>query len=126
MALEAEGIPSSFEFNGCVIVLTNTNLEKARAAKQGHYDAIISRAHYINAVLETEREKVLRIMHVIENSNILNKFLEKTSHKDVIDFIREHAHNARELSIRTVVKLAELRAAFPEDWLVLAKGTLLK
>lgn len=125
LALENEGIPNEFEFSGCVVVLTNTNLEDARKQKQTHYDAIMSRAHYINAVLATDREKIMRIRHIITTTSMLNQFLDPQYHQEVIDFIEEYHVRFRELSIRTVVKLAELRSAFPEKWEVLARGTLL-
>lgn len=125
MALEAEGIPTEFNFDGCVIILTNTNLEDARKNKQDHYDAIMSRAHYVNAVLRTDREKIMRIRHVIETSTLLDTFLDRKYHAEVIGFIEEHHERFRELSIRTVVKLAELRNAFPKNWETLSRGTLL-
>lgn len=125
MALEAEGIPQEFEFEGCVIILTNTNLEVARKQRQSHYDAIMSRAHYINAVLETDREKIMRIRHIVTTTTMLHQFLDAKHHQEVIDFVEEHHIRFRELSIRTIVKLAELRAAFPTKWDTLARGTLL-
>jgi hypothetical protein len=125
MALEAEGIPQEFEFGGCVVVLTNTNLEEARKHRQSHYDAIMSRAHYINAVLETDREKIMRIRHIVTSTTMLHQFLDPAHHQEVIDFVEEHNTRFRELSIRTIVKLAELRAAFPKKWNTLARGTLL-
>jgi hypothetical protein len=125
MALEAEGVPTEFNFNGCVIVLTNTNLEDARKGKQSHYDAIMSRAHYVNAVLKTDREKLMRIRHVITTTSLLDTFLDRKCHAEIIEFIEEHHNRFRELSIRTVVKLAELRNAFPTKWGVLARGTLI-
>jgi hypothetical protein len=125
LALENEGIPTEFEFEGCVIILTNTDLEAARKTKQNHYDAIISRAHYINVVLRSDREKIMRIRHVISTSGLLHSFLKEELHKEVIDFVEENHAKFRELSIRTVVKLAELVNSFPEHWKTLAKSTLL-
>jgi hypothetical protein len=126
-ALEELGIPNKFIFRGCVIILTNTNLEEARASKAPHYDALISRAHYINAVLPTDREKVLRIRSVVQNSDILNDILNQEEHRQqVVNFIDKYHNRARELSIRMVVKLAEIRGAFGENWEAIAKTTLLK
>jgi hypothetical protein len=124
-ALADYEIPNQFIFNGCVIVLTNTNLEEARKAKQDHYSAIVSRSHYLNAVLATDREKLIRIRSVITKSNILANFLDKKFHAEIIAFIDKYHNCFRELSIRTVVKIAELRAAFDENWEIIARGTLL-
>lgn len=125
MALEAEGIPQEFTFSGCVVILTNTNLEDTRKQRQSHYDAIMSRAHFINAVLETDREKIMRIRHIVTTTKILHDFLDPSRHQMVVDFVEEHHTRFRELSIRTVVKLAELCSAFPTKWETLARGTLL-
>lgn len=125
MALEAEGIPQEFDFEGCVVILTNTNLEEARKQRQTHYDAIMSRAHYINAVLETDREKIMRIRHIVTSTTMLHQFLNPEYHQEVIDFVEKHHTRFRELSIRTIVKLAELRCAFSTKWETLARGTLL-
>jgi len=125
--LENAGIPNNFIFKGCVIVLTNTDLEDARKSKAPHYDALISRAHFISAVLKTSREKILRIKSIVEDTDILDTILpNKEHHTEVVDFINKFSSNFRELSIRTVVKLAELRGAFEDDWKVIATTTLLK
>lgn len=126
MALEAEGIPQEFIFNGCVVILTNANLCNASKSKAPHYEALVSRSHYINVILATEREKLIRIRQVLEESDILNSFVGKEHHDDLIEFLMTHVSNFRELSIRTVVKLAELAGAFPTQWQQLARGTLLK
>lgn len=126
MALEAEGIPQEFVFNGCVVILTNTDLENASKGKSPHYSALVSRSHYINVILATTREKLIRIRQVLDESNILNSFVDKEHHADLIQFLDDNVHNFRELSIRTVVKLAELASAFPTKWKQLARGTLLK
>lgn len=123
--LDAEGIPNSFEFTGCVIILTNTNLERAKTQKQSHFDAVISRAHYLNTVLETDREKLLRIKDVIETTDILSSFVCKEKHQLIVNFLDNYHQKARELSIRTVVKIAELCSAFPDNWERIARGTLL-
>lgn len=125
--LENAGIPNSFIFKGCVIVLTNTDLEDARKSKAPHYDALISRSHFISAVLKTNREKILRIKSIVEDTDILDNILpDKSTHAEVVDFIDRFSGDFRELSIRTVVKLAELRGAFDADWQVIARTTLLK
>ena len=126
-ALEDYGIPQEFNFEGSVIILTNTDLERAGKTRLPHFEAIISRAHYVNAVLATDREKLLRIRSVIKNSGILKMFLtEENEQQDVISYIEANYSKARELSVRTVVKIAELRAAFPEDWMRLANATIKK
>lgn len=126
MALESEGIPQEFTFNGCVVILTNTDLENASKSKAPHYAALMSRSHYINVILATEREKLIRIHQVLKESKLLDNFVGKQHHVSIVEFLNNNVSKFKELSIRTVVKMAELAEAFPNDWQKLARGTLLK
>jgi hypothetical protein len=125
-ALEEFGIPNEFEFNGCVVILTNTDLEEGSSKRAPHYEALVSRAHYINTVLRTDREKVIRIKQVIENSRLLHSFVDESHHSDIIHILETEAEKFRELSIRTVVKMAELTSKFPSSWKKMVRVTLMK
>jgi hypothetical protein len=45
---------------------------------------------------------------------------------EVVDFIEEHRSTLRELSLRTVLKVADLRKSFPNNWQNMAKVTVMK
>jgi hypothetical protein len=122
-ALEERGVPDTFLFEGCVVVLTNTDLENGRGQKSNHYEAIISRAHFINACLNTQKEKLIRIKSVIDNGELF-KDVSDDKVNEIVEFITNNCNSFRELSIRTVVKISELYNGFPNDWKTLARGTL--
>ena len=64
---------------------------------------------------------------IIDLKNFVKKpKAEPLTKQQVIDFIKTHSDRFRELSLRTVVKLAELNAAFGENWIKIARTTLLK
>lgn len=123
-ALDELNIPNDFEFNGCVVILTNTDLEDGSVKRAPHYEALVSRAHYVNTVLRTDREKVIRIKQVIMNSRLLHSFVDEEYHAEIIECLETEAGKFRELSIRTVVKMAELVKKFPTCWRKMVKVTL--
>lgn len=125
-ALDEFGIPNEFEFEGCVVILTNTDLEDGSVKRAPHYEALVSRAHYINTVLRSKREKVIRIKQVIQTSRLLHSFVEEKFHTDIVEMLESEADKFRELSIRTVVKMAELVKKFPLQWKKMTKVTLMK
>jgi hypothetical protein len=43
-----------------------------------------------------------------------------------VDFIKDNRATMRELSLRTVLKVADLRKSFPTNWQNMAKVTVMK
>jgi hypothetical protein len=126
--LRSEGIPDRFEFKGSAIFITNIKFEHVRSKKlRDHLDALESRCHYIDLQMDTEREKMLRIQQVVrENSMLADYEFEPAVQDELIEFVVENQGKLRELSLRMVLKLADLRKAFPANWKSHAKTTCMK
>ena len=126
--LRSEGIPDRFEFKGSAIFITNIKFEHVRSKKlRDHLDALESRCHYIDLQMDTEREKMLRIQQVVrENSMLADYEFEPVVQDELIEFVVENQAKLRELSLRMVLKLADLRKAFPANWKSHAKTTCMK
>ena len=64
--LTSGDIPTSFDYEGAVIFITNTKFENNRSDKlRPHLEAIESRCHYLDLTIDTVREKILRIQQVV-------------------------------------------------------------
>lgn len=126
--LRSEGIPDRFEFKGAVIFISNIKFAHVRSKKlKDHLNALESRCHYIDLEMDTQREKILRIKQVIADTNMLAKYdFEPETHRELIGFIEGNKDVLRELSLRTVLKAADLLKAFPKTWKSMAKTTLMK
>jgi predicted AAA+ superfamily ATPase len=131
--LRSEGIPDSFEFKGGAIFITNLKFENVRSKKlQDHLAALESRCHYIDLQMDTDREKVLRIKQIVFNpeagqEGILDAYEFEDAVKDeIVDFIVDHRCSMRELSLRTVLKVADLRKSFPVEWRRMSEVTVMK
>jgi len=126
--LRSEGIPDRFEFKGAAIFITNIKFEHVRSKKlRDHLDALESRCHYIDLQMDTNREKILRIRQVVKDSGMLDHLEFEDIQKDeVVDFIVTNQDKLRELSLRMVLKIADLRKSFPNTWTSMARTTCMK
>ena len=125
--LRNEGVPDSFEFKGSAIFITNIKFDNVKSKKlKDHLEALESRCHYIDLTIDTEREKMLRIKQ-ITNDGMLDAYdLSNDVVEEVIDFIDINKKRLRELSLRTVLKVADLAKAFPDRWEAMAENTVMK
>jgi len=125
--LRQEGIPGSFEFKGGAIFITNIKFEHVRSKKlKDHLEALESRCHYLDLTIDTEREKLLRIKQIV-GDGMLDKYdMTVEEQADLLEFINTNKGKLRELSLRMVLKLADLRVSFPQRWQEVAKVTCMR
>ena len=126
--LRSEGVPNSFEFKGGAIFITNIKFDHVKSKKlQDHLEALESRCHYLDLTIDTQREKVLRIRQVVTECGMLDSYeLTDIAKVDVVDFVAENKDRMRELSLRTVLKVADLRVSFPDKWKSIAEMTCMR
>jgi len=130
--LRQEGIPSSFQFNGSVIFLTNVKFDTVKGKNKEHVDALQSRCHYLDLELNTVREKLLRIKQVAMDGRedgcglFVDHGFDETVEDEIIEFMYNNQNCLREISVRMAVKMADLRKSFPLKWQVMARNTCMK
>ena len=125
--LRSEGIPDRFEFKAGAIFITNIKFENVRSKKlQDHLAALESRCHYIDLQMDTDREKVLRIKQIVQDGMLDTYEFEEIQRDEVVDYIVENRAKMRELSLRTVLKIADLRKSFPTNWKSMAEVTVMR
>jgi len=116
--LKKEGVPNTFEFEGSVIFITNTNFRNCNAPKlKDHLDAIMSRCHYLDIALTTEREKFLWIKYISLSSDMLTK--KGISVDQTLELLRYLETNIlwlNDLSLRAMLKLADLFTFNSNTW----------
>jgi hypothetical protein len=125
--LRDQGAPNSFEFKGGAIFITNIKFENVRSKKlQDHLAALESRCHYLDLTIDTEREKMLRIEQIIEDGMLMDYEFSQEEQAELISFIDNNKKKLRELSLRTVLKIADLRKSFPNKWQSVAEVTCMR
>jgi hypothetical protein len=125
--LREEGVPNSFEFKGSAIFITNIKFDNVRSKKlRDHLEALESRSHYIDLTIDTIREKILRIRQIVTDGMLKEYELSPETEQQIVEFVVEHQRRLREISLRTVLKVADLAKAFPNTWQETATHTILK
>jgi hypothetical protein len=126
-ALNRDGIPDSFEFKGGAIFITNIKFDNVKSRKlRDHLEALESRCHYLDLTIDTDREKILRIRQIIEDGMLDEYEFGLEGREAVVNFIDENKGELRELSLRMVLKIADLKASFPDRWENVAKMTCMR
>ena len=127
--LRSEGIPDRFEFKGAAIFITNIKFEHVKSKRlRDHLDALESRCHYIDLQMDTAREKILRIKQIITDGMLDRYDFDNPEivRDELVEFIETNQEKLRELSLRMVLKLADLRKSFPSNWQAMARTTCMK
>ena len=124
--LRNEGVPDSFNFEASAIFITNLKFDKVKGKLREHLSALESRCHYMDLTIDTDREKMLRIKQVTADGMLDTYKLTDEVKDEIMDFIDINKEKLRELSLRTVLKVADLAQAFPTKWEAMAENTVMK
>ena len=122
--LRSEGVPDRFEFKAGAIFITNIKFEHVRSKKlRDHLDALESRCHYIDLEMDTTREKILRIEQIVQDGMLDPYEFEQEVKDEIVAFIKTNKDRVRELSLRMVLKIADLKKSFPLNYQAMARTT---
>ena len=125
--LRNEGVPDSFNFAGSAIFITNIKFDNVKSKKmRDHLEALESRCHYIDLTIDTDREKMLRIKQITKDGMLDEYPLGEHVVDEIVDYMESNKTKLRELSLRTVLKIADLAKAFPSKWEAMAENTVMK
>lgn len=120
--VDEEGpIPQQFEFNGAMIFISNLDFQQfvddGKNKYAAHFEALMSRSLYLDLRLQSRKEIAVWVEHITVSNRLFDKEnVPKHLHDEVLQFIRENADTMRDLSIRTVKKLAGLVKSNPTGW----------
>jgi len=115
---DGERLPTSFDFEGTVIFITNLDFDAMMSAKHRlapHFEAMISRSMYLDLGMKTRRDYLVRMKMVLP-AMLSNANLSHSAGQEVMDYIETHLDTMRELSLRMVSKILTLMMMDPIDW----------
>lgn len=127
---DGEPIEREFVFNGTIIFITNKDFdaEIARGGRSAeHFEALVSRSHYVECDMHCIRDYLVRIKQVCDKGMLqTQRNLTRDESDFIVDFINNHAEDLRELTLRMVLKLADVYRMNAGEFESLAKVSCFK
>lgn len=129
--LKAEGIDTQFEYKGAMIFITNKDFQGivdfGKNKMVPHFAALMSRSIYLDLKLHTPEELLAWVCHLVEKNHILvQRGVDRSQEQDAIEWLKANSENTRELSIRTLLKVADFMKTDATNWEKFANVTLLR
>lgn len=109
-----DDIPRSFEFKGRIVFISNMDQDKID-------QAIRSRSMMIDLTM-TDDQKIDRMEHIAQSEEFMPEYTAQIK-ADALQLIRDVKDDAKEISLRTLISVAKIRAS-NKDWKDLATYVL--
>ena len=120
---DGEQLPQSFTFNGNIVFITNKDFEKMIAKDNKlapHLEAMLSRSFYLDIGIKSVRDYFIRIKHVVDEG-MLDDQISYEDQQNLMHYLKTNAAHMRDISLRTVGKLATLIKIDAKNWKEMAK-----
>ncbi|AVH85357.1 hypothetical protein RsoM2USA_429 [Ralstonia phage RsoM2USA] len=112
---DIDDMPTSFEFTGRMIFISNLSQNDLS-------QAVKSRSLRVDLSMTT-LEKIERMEHLVESEEFMAE-VPKNIKREAMAFMKEHAAQATDLNIRTLMSVITLRMGAPKSWTRLALYTI--
>ena len=127
--LRENDIPQSFEYNGAMIFISNVDFQKfvdeGKNKFAAHMGALMSRSLYLDLQIHDRNSLGVWVQHIAGSGRIFDREnVPQNLRTPILDFLKVHRDDLRELSIRTLMKLCGLAKNNPTNWQSVARVLL--
>ena len=128
--LAEQGCDQQFDFEGACVFITNLDFDRMMdrgTALAPHFEALISRSIYLDLAIHTNKEILMRIKQVVNHTTMLDVHgIDNDQKEAMMGWLETNYENLRELSLRTILKLAAFMRGDPTGWRDIATATMIK
>lgn len=110
-----DDLPTTFEFKGRVVFISNLGSDKID-------QAIISRSMAVDLSM-TKEQKVERMQYLLDQPGFMPE-VSKQVKQDALDLINSVRDSVKELSLRTLIQVTKIRKSSGANWKDLAEYTI--
>ena len=125
---EGDELPSSFDFEGSIIFLTNKDFDReiAQGGKLApHLDAMISRSLYVNMKVRSTRDYLICLERAVQKGALSQRGVAPELEEEIMEFVKSNVDKMHDLSVRALLKIANLAKA-DQDWKSIARVIMFK
>ena len=87
---------------------------------------MLFRSHYLDLGMDSTSDKFLRIDQIIRDGMLKEYGFSKEFEKEIVDFMHKNAGRLREISLRMVLKIADLAKMDFDNWKSIAESTCMR
>lgn len=129
--MKEHGVPSSFDFQGSIVWITNYTFDQLKKKFGPHWEAIQSRFIQVPIYLN-EQEKLMYTLYLVEEVDMLGKncqTLEGGYSQEIIDetckYLRNNFKHMSNVTPRIAAKIADTMTQFPDTWELLIENQMM-
>lgn len=123
-------IPSSFDFQGSIIWITNDTIDDISKKAKAHWPAISSRFTQIPVRLD-DNQKLQYTLYLLteqgmlsENCNTKLGGYSEEIVESTVNFIRENYKNLIDITPRSAAKIADTMEQYPDHWRMIIENSM--
>ena len=115
--LNSLGLPTRFDFNGSVILITNVGFGGSVTKQMAHLNALKDRSFCIPVADGGSQSSYKQIAYMVYKHDILKDYnLTSEVKLELLEYINCNLDNLYTVSLRTIIKLAEVYRLNPTGW----------
>jgi Cdc6-like AAA superfamily ATPase len=115
-----KSIPSTFDFNGSLLVITNVRLASGKGRMSNHWDALRSRMPGFHLALEDRSDQYAQIFYAMTELDYLSASkdtkLDEAEKVALLKFFLDNLDLPRRLDLRMPEAIAREMKSRPENW----------
>jgi hypothetical protein len=125
--LNALGLPTSFQFNGAVILVSNVGFGGAVTKCQTHLNALKDRSFVVSVANGGGDSCFKQIAYMVIRRKMLASYgFTDAEQNMLLDYISKNRNKLHTISLRTMIKLSDIYAMNKRGWRSMADAGLLK
>lgn len=119
-------VPTGFDFEGSVILISNVGFGSAGGKIGAHLDALKDRSFTLTIANNSRESLFKQLCFMVMKKNLLNSFtLSASQIQDILNYVENNMEYLPKISLRLAIKLAQLVKESPDNWYQMANNGLL-
>jgi hypothetical protein len=124
--LSSAGIPTSFEYRGRIILISNIKSRSGKSKIGAHLQALKDRAFAVTVADSSIDSQFRQVCYMVLKQGLLDGFgLSEEQQHEALGYLWDNISHFERISLRTAIKLGQLISQDPMNWRFMAGSGVL-